>query len=142
MAISTYQAFLMKGSGTGTITYSKLVDIKSFGDLGGTPEQLETTTLTNGARTYIRGIQDQEAIEFTCNYTASDYATLSALTAETPFAVWFGASSANPPVPDGHNGKFSFKGELSVYVNGGGVNEVVDMTVTILPTTDITFAAT
>ena len=45
MAISTYQAFLMKGSGSGTVTYTKLVDIKSFGDLGGTPEQLETTTL-------------------------------------------------------------------------------------------------
>lgn len=140
MAISTYQAFLMKGSGTGTVTYTKLVDIKSFGDLGGTPEQLETTTLTNGSRTYIRGIQDQEAIEFTCNYTAADYTTLSALTAATPFAVWFGAGSNG--TPDGHNGKFSFTGELSVYVNGGGVNEVVDMTVTILPTTDITFAAT
>ena len=140
MAISTYQAFLMKGSGTGTVTYTKLVDIKSFGDLGGTPEQLETTTLTNGSRTYIRGIQDQEAIEFTCNYTAADYTTLSALTDATPFAVWFGAASGG--TPDGHNGKFSFTGELSVYVNGGGVNEVVDMTVTILPTTDITFAAT
>ena len=140
MAISTYQAFLMKGSGSGTVTYTKLVDIKSFGDLGGTPEQLETTTLTNGSRTYIRGIQDQEAIEFTCNYTSTDYATLSALTAATPFAVWFGAASNG--TPDGHNGKFSFTGELSVYVNGGGVNEVVDMTVTILPTTDITFAAT
>lgn len=140
MAISTYQAFLMKGSGSGTITYTKLVDIKSFGDLGGTPEQLETTTLTNGSRTYIRGIQDQEAIEFTCNYTSADYTTLAALTSATPFAVWFGAGSNG--TPDGHNGKFTFTGELSVYVNGGGVNEVVDMTVTILPTTDITFAAT
>lgn len=140
MAISTYQAFLMKGSGSGTISYTKLIDIKSFGDIGGTPEQLETTTLTNASRTYIRGIQDSEAIEFTCNYTASDYATLSALTASTPFAIWFGAGSNGSP--DGHNGKFSFTGELSVYVNGGGVNEVVDMTVTILPSTDITFAAT
>lgn len=140
MAISTYQAFLMRGTGTGTLTYTKLVDIKSFGDLGGTPEQLETTTLTNGARTYIRGIQDQDAIEFTCNYTAADYTTLSAITEEANFAVWFGAGTNG--TPDGHNGKFSFKGELSVYVNGGGVNEVVDMTVTITPTTDITFAAT
>ena len=139
MAISTYQAFLMKGSGSGTITYTKLVDIKSFGDLGGTPEQLETTTLTEGSRTYIRGIQDSEAIEFTCNYTAADFSTLSALTSATPFAVWFGANSSGSP--DGHNGKFSFTGELSVYVNGGGVNEVVEMTVTILPSTEITFAA-
>lgn len=139
MAISTYQAYLMKGSGTGTISYTKLVDIKSFGDLGGTPEQLETTSLSEGSRTYIRGIQDSEAIEFTCNYTAADFTTLSAITDATPFAVWFGATSGGQP--DGHNGKFSFTGELSVFVNGGGVNEVVDMTVTILPTTEITFAA-
>lgn len=139
MAISTYQAYLMKGSGTGTISYTKLVDIKSFGDLGGTPEQLETTSLSEGSRTYIRGIQDSEAIEFTCNYTAADFTTLSAITDATPFAVWFGATAGGQP--DGHNGKFSFTGELSVFVNGGGVNEVVDMTVTILPTTEITFAA-
>lgn len=140
MAISTYQAFLMKGTGS-TPTYAKLVDIKSFGDLGGVPESLETTTLTNGNRTYIAGIQDSEAIEFTANYTAADFTTVKALqgTGAVDFAVWFGATSGG--VPDGHNGKFSFKGELSVYVPGGGVNEVVDMTITILPTTDITFAA-
>ena len=38
MAISTYKIFLMKkGSGD---TYEKLIDIKSFPDLGGSPEML------------------------------------------------------------------------------------------------------
>lgn len=33
-AISTFRAYLMQGTGTGTLTWSKLVDIKDFPDLG------------------------------------------------------------------------------------------------------------
>ena len=40
MAISTYKAFLMKGTGE-TPTYEKLIDIKDFPDLGGAPEMLK-----------------------------------------------------------------------------------------------------
>ena len=53
MAISTYKVFLMKKS---TSTYEKLVDIKEFPDLGGEPEMLETTTLSDNMQTYIAGI--------------------------------------------------------------------------------------
>lgn len=139
MAISTYKAFLMKGTGT-TPTWEKLVDIKDFPDLGGAPEMLETTTLSDGAQTYIPGIQSLEALEFTANYTKTDYATLVALAGtETDYAVWFGATETGGVItPDGSDGKFAFKGRLSVFVVGGGVNEVVDMTITIAPSTVIT----
>lgn len=40
--------------------------------------------------------------------------------------------------PTGSDGKFSFKGQLSVYPTGGGVNEVVGMNITIAPTSVIT----
>ena len=57
MAISTYKTFLMKGTDTGSgISYSKLIDIKEFPDLGGIPEMLDTTTMSDSARTYILGI--------------------------------------------------------------------------------------
>ena len=56
MAISTYKVFLMK-KGTEPDTYEKLVDIKEFPDLGGEPEMLETTTLSDNMQTYIAGIQ-------------------------------------------------------------------------------------
>lgn len=142
MAISTYKVFLMK-KGTGT-TYTKLVDIKDFPDLGGSPEMLDTTTLSEGARTYIPGIQDTEAMEFTANYTLSDFTTLKALEgAEADYAVWFGGTESGGVVtPDGSAGKFEFKGYLSVHVSGGGVNEVVDMVITIAPTTVINQTAT
>lgn len=138
MAISTYKVFLMK-KGEGS-TYTKLIDIKDFPDLGGSPELLETTTLSDKMQTYIPGIQSNDALEFTTNYTKADYTTLAALAdTEEDYAVWFGGTEDEGVVtPDGSNGKFSFKGKLSVHVNGGGVNEVVDMTITITPSTVIT----
>lgn len=140
MAISTYKIFLMmKGSGE---TYEKLIDIKEFPDLGGTPEMLETTTLSDKMQTYIPGIQSIDALEFTANYTLADYKKLKALEgSEKDFAVWFGGTeSGNTLTPDGSHGKFEFKGQLSVFPVGGGVNEVVDMTITIAPSTPITMA--
>lgn len=136
MAISTYKVFLMKKTSD---TWSKLIDIKDFPDLGGPPEQLETTTLSDKMQTYIPGIQSLDALEFTANYTKADYTELKALEGtENDYAVWFGGTESGGVVtPDGSNGKFSFKGALSVFTNGGGVNEVVDMTITIAPSTPI-----
>lgn len=141
MAISTYKIFLMKGTASsGSTTYSKLVDIKDFPDLGGAPETLETTTLSDKMQTYIEGIQSNEALTFTANYTEDDYDTIAALAGvDTPFAVWFGGTESGGTVtPDGSDGKFSFNGTISVFATGGGVNEVVEMTITIVPSTVIT----
>ena len=135
MAINTYGITLMQGAkGTGTtITYTKLIDIKDFPDLGGAPEMLETTTLSDAMQTYIEGIQSSDALEFTANYTKEDYTKCNALKGkEESFAVYFG--------DEGINGKFEFKGYLSARVNGGGVNEVVGMTISIAPSTAITSA--
>ncbi len=139
MAISTYRIFLMKATGT-TPTWEKLVDIKDFPDLGGAPEMLETTTLSDNMQTYIPGIQSSDALEFTANYTSTDFTTLKALEGtETQFAVWFGGTESGGTVtPTGSDGKFEFEGYLSVFPVGGGVNEVVDMTITIAPSSPIT----
>lgn len=137
MAISTYKVFLMKKTSD---TWGKLIDIKDFPDLGGSPELLETTTLSDKMQTYIPGIQSLDALEFTANYTKNDYTTLKALEGvENDYAVWFGGTESGGVItPTGDDGKFSFKGALSVFASGGGVNEVVDMTITIAPSTPIT----
>lgn len=139
MAISTYKVFLMYKEATGS-EYVKLIDIKDFPDLGGAPEMLETTTLSDGAQTYIPGIQSTDGLEFTANYTKADFTKLKALEGtEHDFAVWFGGTVAGTVVtPTGSDGKFEFKGQLSAFPVGGGVNEVVDMTITIAPSTPIT----
>ena len=143
MAISTYKVFLMKRADSSGDTWGKLVDIKEFPDLGGEPEMLETTTLSDNMQTYIAGIQSLDGLTFTANYDKEDFQTLKALEGkENYYAVWFGGTGdAGSLTPDGSNGKFSFKGQLSVFPVGGGVKEVVDMSITIAPSTPITFAA-
>lgn len=136
MAISTYKIFLMQKKST---AWEKLIDIKEFPDLGGTPEMLETTTLSDKMQTYIPGIQSLDALEFTSNYTLEEYKKLKALEGiDNEYAVWFGGTEAGDTViPTGSDGKFKFNGQLSVFPVGGGVNEIVDMTITIAPSTPI-----
>lgn len=143
MARSTYLSFLMYKSAAAA-DYTKLVDIKDFPDLGGEPELLETTTLTDNMQTYIPGIQSLDALNFTCNYTKSEYTTIKGLEgSEHDFAVWFGGTRSGSNVtPVGDEGKFEFKGKPTVWVSGGGVNEVVNMNVNIAPSTPITSPST
>ena len=102
---------------------------------------LETTTLSDKMQTYIPGIQSLDSLEFTANYTLEEYKKLKALEGtEKEFAVWFGGTEQEDGTvtPTGTEGKFSFKGQLSVRVTGGGVNEVRKMGITIAPTSVIT----
>lgn len=137
MASSSFKTFLMK-KGAGD-TYEKLVDIKDFPDLGGSPEMLETTTLSDPMQTYVEGIQSQDALEFTINYELAKYKELVELKGvETDFAVWFGGDEqGNTITPTGAEGKFNFKGYLSVRVVGKGTNEVKEAVVSIAPSTPI-----
>lgn len=140
MATSSYKTFLMHAK-TGT-TYEKLVDIKDYPDLGGEPEMLQTTTLSDKMHTYVPGIQSLEGMSFTANYDKEVYTTLEALKdKDESYSVWFGGTESESGVtPTGEDGKFNFKGKLSVFVSGGGVNEVRNMTITIAPSTPITMA--
>lgn len=134
MAISTCPITLKyDSSSTETPSWTDVCNIKDFPDLGGAPEMLETTTLANSAKTYIAGIQDQQALEFTANYDEDDMDAIALLTGTKKFQLWFGASGAS--------GKFAFSGTISSYVVGAGVNEVVDMKIVIVPSTAITVAA-
>ena len=78
MAISTYKSFLMQKDNT---AWKKLIDIKEFPDLGGAPEMLETTTLSDNMQTHIPGIQSLDALEFKANYSLDDYKALKAMEA-------------------------------------------------------------
>lgn len=138
MAISTIGTYLMK-SADGS-TYSKWLDIKDFPEIFGDPNNLQATTLTDSQHWYVPGVQDNAGVlNFTANYTASDFNTVkTAEGTEAYFAIWFGD---NAGTPDGHNGKFSFKGFPFAKLSGKGVDEVAEMVVGIVPSTKITFAA-
>ena len=136
MASSTYKSFLMVKK---TSTYEKLVDIVSYPDLGGAPEMLDATSLSDPMTVNILGIQSLDALEFECNYDLEKYTELKEMEGQdNEFAVWLGGTESNGTVtPTGSDGKFEFGGQLAVYVNGGGVNEVRKMTVSIAATTTI-----
>lgn len=134
MAISSYNAKLMKGTGqtVQAATWTQLLPVKTTPQLGGEPEQLETTTLDDNMKTFINGIQSAEAMTFKANYDKTEYNTLKALEGQTlPFAIFFGNAG------DGAEGKYGFMGQLSVYINEAEVNAVVEMTISITPGTPI-----
>ena len=142
MARSTMYSFLMK-SDNGS-AYTKVVDVKNYPDLMGSPESLDATSLTNWARVYIEGIEEtQSTLSFTCNYELADFSTVKALEGSLRhWAVWFGGTRSGSTVtPTGSAGKFTFDGYLHAHVVGKGVNEVQEMQIDIIPATEISWTA-
>ena len=141
--ISTYQTYLMiKGSGD---TWSKLIDIVSFPDIGSEPDTIETTSLTDDMQTFIPGIISSDGNwTFEANYTAENYQAVNALHdgAEHDLGLWFGGSGAGAlATPTGSKGKFTFKGYITPTISGGGVNEKVTMNVSVTVSGQVTWAA-
>lgn len=135
MAISTIGShFMHKASGSGS-TWTELFKFKTDPTLIDAPEILDTTTQADHARTSIFGLQANDAKTFTLNYDSAVYDTLKALEGgELDLSMWFGDtydSSTNTYTPTGSYGKFTGKGYIYVTPNGGEVNAVRDMTVTL-----------
>lgn len=131
-ATNTYQTYLVDSKGV------KIVDIKDFPALGGDPELLDTTTLSDPIETKIMGLQKLDSLGFTANYNKTDYEKLIALKGtQQVYGVWFGGDATGTPTGD--LGKWEFTGELAVYVDGKGVNDVRDMKITIASSTPIEY---
>ena len=133
MATSTYKTYLcQKQTGSSATGYNKILDIKSFPDLGGSPELIETTTLSNAMQTNVKGVQSLDALEFTCNYTKTDYDKVKALAdgSQVELAVMITEDGTN------YTG-YGWTGELDVFIAGGEVNAVIEMTVTSVSSTEI-----
>ena len=121
--------------------WDKLIDITEFPDIGTDPEMLETTTLSDDMQTFVVGIHGNESMNFNANYDHETYLWIKSFENQTRgYAVWFGGEKRpgnSIPEPTGTAGKFSFEGQLSVRVTGGGVNEVRGMGITIAPSSVI-----
>lgn len=142
-AHNTYMTYLMNcASGA---TYSKLIDIKDFPDLGSAPPTLDTTTLSDAMHTYINDILDTGGgLKFTANYTLEGFKALQGHVGKNEkYALWFGGTESSGIVtPSGQFGKFEFEGELSVWKKGAGVGAVQEMGISIAPSTEIKLAST
>lgn len=135
MAISTIGSHFMKKTGS---TWAELFKFKTDPTLIDAPEILDTTTQADHSRTSVFGLASNDAKTFTCNYDATTYDTLKALEgSELDLSLWLGDSydsTNNAYTPTGAYGKFTGKGYIYVSLNGGDVNAVRDMTVTLAVT--------
>lgn len=134
--IPVWQVALMVKDGN---SYDVVCAIKDTPDLMSAPEQLETTTLTDAARTYTNGLEgDNGALDFTINYDKADISNLISLQGtEKDFAVYFGGtvdSGTGAFTPTGSNGIYSGKGTLSFTVSGRSVNGVPEAVIHITRT--------
>ena len=129
-AYSTINTVLKAGTGN---SLTQLCKIKSYPDLGGAPDTLETTDLEDTMQTFVPGVQSLDQMEFTANYTPETFATVQAsANTEQNYQLEMGDSGAQ--------GIFTWTGQHSVYVNGGDVNAVREMTIVVTPSSAITKA--
>ncbi len=117
MAISSFNTKLSIGE--------KSYDIKDFPTILGKRSALETTTLSDDAQTYIPGIrQTEESFDFVTNYDATVYAEINALAGDQSCELTFGDGS-----------KYTWTGGVSASVNEGSVDAVLEMTISVTPST-------
>lgn len=139
--ISTYKTYLMYQASTNSTAYTKLCDIKSFPDLGGEPERIDVTSLSDPQRQYVPGVQDISSSSFSANYIAADYQKINALSGkQTNFAIWVGATTSNNvDTPTGENGQWTWTGDIMAFKTGGDVNAAQEMTIVTYPSTKFSF---
>lgn len=123
MAKCTNLTFLMIESQDGK--FEKLVDINEYPDLFGAPEKLDATTLSDTQKRNILGIQEASNMIFKAWYESEVFEELVALKDQlNKFRLCFGDEA-------GKDGIFEWEGKLDVYISGGGVNAVREMSLSI-----------
>lgn len=128
MAVTTQTTTL--SSGTDGVAFTKLVDIINYPDMGSAPSKLDTTTLSaTKFKTSMLGLQEVPDLTFEANYDKATYSTISSMTGTRYFRLAFGSA----------DGKFEWQGQIQVYANGGGIDEVRKMTIVLSAETPITF---
>lgn len=110
----------------------KLCRIKSYPDLSGSPESLDSSDLGDVFTTYIKGVQSMEIMTFVANYTPSAYDAVIA--AQSPneqfYQIEFGKNASQ--------GKFYWRGVHFVRLLGGDVNSAREMEISIVPADALT----
>ena len=108
-----------------TSALGESIEIVDFPDLGGSPEMVDATTLSDTKKKDIKGIDTISALTFTSNYTKADYNRVSS---DAGVPLYYSLRLNDEE-------QFTWQGAHRVYVTGSGVNEVVRMKITVVPST-------
>lgn len=126
--MSTINTVLKAGTTASALT--QLCKIKSYPQLGGEPESIETTDMEDKMQTFVPGVQSMSAMQFTANYDKEKFDGIKASSdKEQIYELDFGK--------DGADGKYCWKGQHSVFINEGAVNGLREMTISIMPSTEV-----
>ena len=115
-------------------TYTELDGLKQVPDMGEEPEKIENTCLTDSTKQYEYGIGDYGDLDYTFKYENSS--------ATSPYRVLRGFADNKTKVsfkqtyPDGTT--FTFDAQCSVKLGGGGVNGVIEFTLSLALQSKIT----
>lgn len=112
-------------------TYTNVPDLQSIPALGGKPEMVETTCLSDSSRKYVEGIKSYDSLEFDFLYDKgenSGYRVLNGLTAGQVY-FWKVAFA------DGT--EFAFTGSVSTAIQSAGINTAITFKATIALSSDI-----
>lgn len=120
MAMTAFNTILKYG----TSSPDTQITIKDTPVILAKRSSVETTTLSDDARTYIPGIRETaESFDFTANYDSEIFATLNGLTAKQKCALVFSDGSG-----------YTWDGMISASVNEAAIDAVLEMTISITPT--------
>ena len=118
-----------KSSGS---TYTDLTNLQEIPDVGGSADSVEVTTLDDAAHMYINGLLDYgDSLDFTFLYDKTQFNTLVGLTGSIDWKI---------TLPGTGGLTATFSGQPSVKLNGVGVNDAITYTLSVKPSTAITFA--
>lgn len=123
-ALSTVGTTLKYATAPDIYSFSELVKIKEYPDMGGAPEMLESTDLQDSTETHVLGVQSNPGLEFLSNYTESQF--LSAVVNARENLYY------RVDIED-EDGLFFVPGQHESWVVGAGVNALRDFRTMIAP---------
>lgn len=113
-------------------SYTDLTNLQEIPDIGGSADSVEVTTLADSAHMYINGLLDYgDSLDFTFLYDKTQFTTLNGLS---------GSISWKVTLPGTGGATATFDAEPSVRLNGVGVNDAITYTLSLKPSSAITFA--
>lgn len=122
MAMTAYNTRLMYGADSPTTQ----IIIKDTPVILAKRSSVETTTLSDDARTFVEGIREtSESFDFTCNYDSTVFETLNNLDGVQKCALVYSDGSG-----------YTWDGTISASVNEAAIDAVLEMTVSVTPTSE------
>ncbi len=119
--------------GTEKASMAEMCKIKTYPQLGGEREQIESTDLTDEAQTFVPGVQSVESMQFTANFLQDKYTALKTNALKDGFfELTFGGNAG---------AKATWEGQYDVYVSEGEVNGLIEMVIVVYPSTTVDIAA-